>query len=116
MAAMNEARIATSVLPYPASPQTSLSIGRGRAMSALTSSMTRAWSGVSRYGNEASNCCIHSGVTSNAMPGHAARRAWVSSSDDARSATARSAAAFSRVQRLPPSLCSRTPRAPPTPM
>ena len=44
--ALKTARIATSVLPNPTSPQTSRSIGRGSSMSALTSSMAWAWSAV----------------------------------------------------------------------
>ena len=46
--ALKAARTAISVLPYPTSPQTSRSIGTARSMSAFTSSIARAWSGVSR--------------------------------------------------------------------
>ena len=45
--ALNAARMATSVLPKPTSPQMRRSIGLGRSMSALVSSMARIWSGVS---------------------------------------------------------------------
>ena len=51
----NAARIATSVLPYPTSPQTSRSIGRGEERSDSTSRITCSWSGVSSWGNAASN-------------------------------------------------------------
>ena len=47
-ATANAARTATSVLPNPTSPQTSLSIGRGVSRSTFTSSIARCWSGASR--------------------------------------------------------------------
>ena len=53
--ALKAARSATSVFPYPTSPQTSRSIGRGFCMSASTSSMAFAWSGVSSNSKSASN-------------------------------------------------------------
>ena len=53
--ALNTARMATSVLPNPTSPQTSRSMGWGRSMSALTSSMARSWSEVSMKGNDDSS-------------------------------------------------------------
>ena len=56
-ATANAARTATSVLPKPTSPQTSRSIGRGASRSSLTASIACSWSGVSRYGNDASSCC-----------------------------------------------------------
>ena len=45
--ALNAARTATSVLPKPTSPHTSLSIGIGFSISAFTSCVARNWSGVS---------------------------------------------------------------------
>ena len=47
IAATNAARIATSVLPNPTSPQTSRSIGLPDARSPSTASMLAAWSSVS---------------------------------------------------------------------
>ena len=44
------ARMATSVLPKPTSPQIRRSIGRGDSRSPFTASMARAWSSVSAYG------------------------------------------------------------------
>ena len=61
-ATANAARTATSVLPKPTSPQTSRSIGRGDSRSSFTASIAFSWSGVSRYGNDASSCCSHSCV------------------------------------------------------
>ncbi len=57
--ALNTARTAISVLPYPTSPQISRSIGIGSSMSALTSSIVRNWSGVSTYGNASSSSRCH---------------------------------------------------------
>ena len=59
-AALKAARIATSVLPKPTSPQTSRSIGRALSISCFSSCVAFSWSGVSSYKNEASNsCCIN---------------------------------------------------------
>ncbi len=81
------ARRATSVLPYPTSPQTSRSMGargsgvppcpseRPFVMSAITSSMALAWSGVSSYGNSASNSRKISSGAAKAKPWWAARAA-----------------------------------------
>ncbi len=57
--ALNTARIATSVFPKPTSPQTSRSMGCGRSMSAVTSSMARSWSAVSTKGNDDSSSACH---------------------------------------------------------
>ena len=57
--ALKAARIATSVLPYPTSPQRSLSIGLFFSISFLISSMHLNWSSVSTYGNESSNSVCH---------------------------------------------------------
>jgi hypothetical protein len=53
-------------------------------MSSFTSAMTRSWSAVSRKGKAASKGSIHPGSMSKAIPGHAARRACVSSREAAR--------------------------------
>ena len=45
--ALKAARSATSVFPYPTSPQSRRSMGVGRSMSFLMSSMQRSWSSVS---------------------------------------------------------------------
>ncbi|OQA84529.1 MAG: hypothetical protein BWY27_01494 [Bacteroidetes bacterium ADurb.Bin234] len=45
--ALKEARMATSVLPNPTSPQISLSIGKPASISFLTSLVAFNWSGVS---------------------------------------------------------------------
>ena len=47
IAALKAALTATSVLPKPTSPQTSLSMGAGASISFLTSAMALAWSIVS---------------------------------------------------------------------
>ncbi len=69
VATANAARIATSVLPKPTSPQTSRSIGRGASRSSFTASIAACWSGVSRYGNSASSRSSQSPSTSNGTPG-----------------------------------------------
>ncbi len=57
--ALNAARIAISVLPYPTSPQMSRSMGRTDSMSRFTSSVARRWSAVSSYRNEDSISFCH---------------------------------------------------------
>ena len=57
--ALNAARSATSVLPYPTSPTTRRSIGCPRSRSAFTSAVAFSWSTVSSYGNAASISCCH---------------------------------------------------------
>ncbi len=69
------ARIATSVLPKPTSPQISRSIGRGSSMSALTSVMAFSWSVVSTKGNASSSSLCHGVSGENAKPG-VERRVW----------------------------------------
>ena len=66
--ALNAARTATSVLPKPTSPESSRSIGMGRSMSALTSSMVCSWSGVSAKGNASSSSRCHGVSGPNAWP------------------------------------------------
>ena len=74
-ATANAARIATSVLPKPTSPQTSRSIGCGASRSSLTASIARCWSSVSRYGNSASSRSSHSWSSEYAEPGACCRSA-----------------------------------------
>ena len=57
--ALNAARMATSVLPKPTSPQIKRSIGLARSMSAFVSPMARSWSGVSSKMNAPSNSRCH---------------------------------------------------------
>jgi primosomal protein N' len=89
---LKAARMATSVLPKPTSPQMSRSIGRVRSMSAFVSLMALSWSRVSVKGNEASNSFCHVVSSAHAWPGCASRAAWMRSSSAARSIVARSAA------------------------
>ena len=100
--ALNAARSATSVLPYPTSPTTSRSIGRRVCMSALTSSAARSWSGVSSYGNEASISDCHGESGAYANPWAASRLAYSASSSSARSLTALRTRCFARSQSVPP--------------
>ena len=58
--ALKAALMATSVLPYPTSPQSNLSIGLSDSISLFISSSDANWSGVSSYGNSSSNCLCHS--------------------------------------------------------
>ena len=67
-AALNAARMATSVFPKPTSPQTSRSIGRSRSISAFTSCVAFSWSGVSSYKKLASKACCKNESTLNANP------------------------------------------------
>ena len=73
--ALNAARSATSVLPYPTSPTTRRSIGRISSMSDLTSMAARSWSTVSSYGNEASISACHGVSSPKAWPLAPARTA-----------------------------------------
>src|SRR5665647_1949113 len=66
--ALNAARTATSVLPKPTSPESRRSIGMGRSMSALTSSMVVSWSGVSANGNDSSSSRCQGVSGPNAWP------------------------------------------------
>ena len=65
------ARMATSVLPYPTSPQMRRSIGEGEAMSAATSAIAWAWSAVSSYSKASSNSRCQGLSPENAWPGRA---------------------------------------------
>ena len=67
--ALNAARMATSVLPKPTSPQISRSIGLGRSMSALVSTMARIWSGVSSKMKALSNSRCQGVSGANGWPG-----------------------------------------------
>ena len=59
MQALKAPLIATSVFPYPTSPQRSLSIGFSDSISFFTSSMHLIWSSVSTYGKLSSNSVCH---------------------------------------------------------
>ena len=74
--ALNAARIAISVFPYPTSPQTIRSIGYGRSMSAFTSLIVESWSGVSIYANESSSSRCHGVSGEKAKPGEEVRAAY----------------------------------------
>ena len=67
--ALNAARIATSVLPNPTSPQTRRSIGTGASMSAFTSAIALSWSGVSLYGKASSSSRCQGVSSGKAWPG-----------------------------------------------
>ncbi len=86
--ALNTARMATSVLPKPTSPQTSRSMGRGRSMSSLTSSMARSWSTVSTNGNDDSSSACHGVSGPKAWPETSSRRRYRATSSSAISCTA----------------------------
>ena len=58
------ARSATSVLPYPTSPTTSLSAGASRRRSDRTAAMARAWSAVSSWGNPAAKASYRAALQS----------------------------------------------------
>ena len=73
--ALNAARMATSVLPYPTSPQSSRSIGVDDSMSRLMSVMAVFWSGVRSYSKASSNSCCQCESGLNAKPGTALRDA-----------------------------------------
>ena len=73
--ALNAARTAISVLPYPTSPAITRSIGTVRSMSRLTSSMTVSWSGVSTYAKASSSSRCHGVSGPKAKPGAAWRAA-----------------------------------------
>ena len=66
--ALKAALIATSVFPYPTSPQRSLSIGLACSISFLVSSIHLNWSSVSVYGKLSSNCLCHSVSLEKAYP------------------------------------------------
>ena len=73
--ALNAARTAISVLPNPTSPEITRSIGTGRSMSALTSSIAASWSGVSVNGKASSSSRCHGVSAPKACPGAAWRAA-----------------------------------------
>ena len=84
--------MASSVLPKPTSPHNNRSIGRGSSMSLLIAAIDVNWSGVSRYGNEASNSRCQDVSPVKRMPGREAREACSVSMSAARSVTAARAA------------------------
>ena len=69
MTALNAARMATSVLPKPTSPQIRRSIGLGSSMSTLEAAMAFTWSIVSSNSKLASNSRCHGVSTENGWPG-----------------------------------------------
>ena len=68
--ALNAARMATSVLPYPTSPQSSRSIGVGDSMSRLMSVTADFWSGVRSYSKASSNSCCQCESAAERVAGH----------------------------------------------
>jgi len=72
---LKTARIATSVLPYPTSPQRRRSIAFSDSMSRLMSRIAPSWSGVSVNSKASSNSFCHGESFENACPGVVARRA-----------------------------------------
>ena len=66
--ALKAARMATSVLPKPTSPQSKRSIGFGCSISFLVSSIQRSWSSVSIYSKLSSNCFCHGVSAEKANP------------------------------------------------
>ncbi len=100
------ARSATSVLPKPTSPQTSRSIGRPEARSAISASTAAAWSGVGAKPKPAANRSIS--LAGGARTGASvSRRARAASS--IRRAVRAMVASASRRRRghVPPSSLSR---------
>ena len=83
--AIKAARIATSVLPKPTSPHTSLSMGLFCFISNLTASMALAWSGVSSNANWLANKSYWIWSIGKLMPTLASRRACTLSSSAATS-------------------------------
>ncbi len=73
--AMKAARIATSVLPKPTSPQTRRSIGRPSVMSTITDWIASAWSGVSSNGKVAAKLSYSWTFSGKANPSRARRLA-----------------------------------------
>ena len=105
--ALNVARIATSVLPYPTSPQSSQSIGRGCSIAARISSQLVRWSGVVSKGNASANSRCRSSSAENANPVAASRSAASRSSSAAISRTFSLARPFAERQAAPPIVSSR---------
>ena len=101
--ALNPARIATSVLPYPTSPQSSRSIATVDSMSFRISAIADCWSVVSSYSNASwnSRCQWASGL--NACPGIALRAAYSFRSSSAMSRIARRTRVLVLAQEAPPS-------------
>ena len=104
--ALNAARTAISVFPYPTSPQTSRSIGVTRCISTLTSSIQANWSGVSTYANASSSSRCQGVSGAKAWPVLAWRAAYKRTSSPAISLTALRALPFVFAQSLPPRRCT----------
>src|SRR5690606_3352720 len=105
--ALKVARIATSVLPNPTSPNTRRSITASLSMSALTSWMAVSWSAVSSNGNAASISCCPGGSVGKANPSARARRRWRSTTCSATAAAALRTLARCSDQSRPPILDTR---------
>ena len=104
--ALNAARMATSVLPKPTSPHSRRSIGYGRSMSTLTSSMAVRWSGVSTNGNPSSISACHGVSLPNAWPAALTRFWYSTTSSWAISRTALRTRDLALAKSAPPRRCS----------
>src|SRR5262249_43432186 len=101
--ALNAARTAISVLPYPTSPQITQSIGTDRSITAITWLIASSWSGVSTYGKASSNSRCHGVSGPNANPWALVRAAYSRISSPAISLTALRARPLVFAQSAPPS-------------
>ena len=104
--ALNAARIATSVLPNPTSPHSSRSIGNGRSMSDLMSTIAVRWSGVSTNGKASSISRCHGVSCPKAWPSALTRFWYSTTSSWAISRTADLTRPLALAKSLPPSRCS----------
>ena len=105
---LKAARRATSVLPKPTSPHSSLSMGTSRSMSSLISEMHRSWSSVSSYSKWDSKSRCHSPSGGKAKPFCCIRWAYSWMSSLAMSFTALRTLVFCRCQSAPPKRLSFT--------
>ena len=85
LATTKAARMATSVLPKPTSPQTTRSIGCWLLKSSNTSLIALSWSGVSSNGKLLQKLAYSFSSMGYERPCTAARRAWISSNSAATS-------------------------------
>ena len=104
--ALNAARIATSVLPNPTSPHSRRSIGYGRSMSALTSTIATRWSGVSTNGKASSISACHGVSALKATPSALTRFWYRRTSSWAISRTAERTRLLALAKSEPPRRCS----------
>ena len=86
--ALNAARIAISVFPYPTSPQIKRSIMRLLSISSFVASIAFNWSSVSSYGKSSSNSFCQTVSFSKQWPFFACLLAYSSTSSPAISLTA----------------------------